>query len=122
MAGFKCKHCGFDLSLRIDLLARALKADHQDKKFPSDIAIDGCCGDCKKPFTFSGEMFSKFLALKIEEGIIDPRSERFAIIEFDIGREEADDFKRLLNEGNKKELQAFLTKLMRREERPDEDD
>jgi len=122
MAGFTCKHCGFDLSLRIDLLARALKVDYQDKKFPSDLAIDGCCDDCKKPFTFSGEMFSKFLALKIEEGIIDPRSERFTIIEFGVEPDEAEDFKRLLNEGNKEKLQAFLIKMMNKEERPDDDD
>jgi len=122
MAGFTCKHCGFDLSLRIDLLARALKVEHQDKKFPSDLSIDGCCDDCKKPFTFSGEMFSKFLALKIEEGIIDPRTERFTIIEFGVEPDEAEDFKRLLNEGDKEKLQAFLIKMRNKEERPDDDD
>jgi len=122
MAGFKCKHCGFDLSLRIDLLARAIQLDHRDDGFPENVAIDGCCDGCKKPFRFDGEMFSKFLGMKIEEGVIDPRTENFAIVEFAIGKEEADHFRKLMSEGNGKELQAFLIKMMVRDERPDKND
>ncbi len=122
MAGFTCKHCGFDLSLRIDLLAQAMQADHADGNFPENVAVDGCCERCKGFFHFSGEMFSKFLAMKIEEGVIDPRTKNYAILEFDIGEEEAEHFRQLLEKGHKDEAKAFVLKLMIRDERPDEQD
>jgi hypothetical protein len=124
MVGFKCKHCGFDLSLRIDLLARALEINRIDveQDFPKDLAIDGCCDECKTPFCFSGEMFSKFLAMKVEEGVIDPRTENFAIFEFDVNEEEAEVFRQLLKEGDKKKLTALITKLLIRDGRPDKED
>lgn len=122
MAGFNCKHCGFDLSLRIDLLAQAMKADHVNGEFPEDVAVDGCCDNCKGFFHFSGEMFSKFLSMKIEEGVIDSRTENYAIMEFDIGQAEADHFRQLLQEGRKDEAKTFMLKMMFRDERPVDDD
>lgn len=122
MAGFNCKHCGFDLSLRIDLLAQAMQADHADGEFPENVAVDGCCENCKNLFHFSGEMFSKFLALKIEEGVIDPRTQNYAILEFDIGEDEAEHFRQLMKDGHKDKAKAFMLKLMIRDERPDKQD
>lgn len=122
MAGFRCKHCSFDLSLRIDVLVKAMQADYPDGEFPEDVAIDGCCDECRRPFQFGGRMFSKFLSMKAEEGILDPRTKNFAIIEFDINNEEADWFRELISGDNKEELQAFIAKLMIRDERPDRED
>lgn len=122
MAGFNCKHCGFDLSLRIDLLAQAMQADHADGKFPENVAVDGCCEKCQGLFHFGGVMFSKFLAMKIEEGVIDPRTKNYAILEFDIGEEEAEHFRQLMENGHKDEAKAFMLKLMIRDERPSKKD
>jgi len=122
MAGFNCRHCGFDLTLRIDLLAQAMQADHVDGEFPENVAVDGCCENCKGFFHFSGEMFSQFLAIKIEEGVIDSRTKNYAIIEFDIDNKEAEHFRQLLDEGREDEAKSFIRKLMFRDERPDEQD
>ena len=122
MSGFHCKHCGFDLSLRIDLLAQTMQAGHADGGFPRNVAVDGCCENCEGFFHFSGEMFSKFLAMKIEEGIIDPRTKNYAILEFSIEENEAEHFRQLMEEGRKDEAKTFMLKLMIRDERPDEND
>lgn len=111
MSGFNCKYCGFDLSLRIDLLALAVNQDNEE--FPKDLVFDGSCNKCNNYFHFSGEMFSKFLTMKIKENIIDPDTENYAIIEFDISNGDAEHFRKLIKECHKEEAKKFIFDLMK---------
>jgi len=121
MVGLCCKSCGFDLSLRVDLIVRAMKNNYEDGEFPSDVAVDGCCDECKAPFCYSGEMFAKFLQMKAEEGVINPRADNFMILEFDIDQDKLEQVRKALKEGNAAEIQALIIKLMAEDERPDKD-
>lgn len=119
MAAFGCKNCGFDLSLRVDLIARAMKEEYKDEAFPTDVSVDGCCDKCKAPFHYSGGMFAKFLEMKAEEGIINSRANDFLIVEFDVGAEEMRQIKDILKDGDQEALQALMIRLLADGERPD---
>jgi len=110
---FKCNACGFDLSVRMDLLALAIKADYPEDEYPEDLSLDGLCDSCTAPFNYSGEFFSHYMRLKVEEGVISPETRNYAIIAFDVTDEEHEEFKRLTKLGDKKKLNAFLRKLQR---------
>ena len=115
---FKCSSCGFDLSVRMDLLALAIKSDYPGEDFPKELSLDGVCDSCTAPFNYSGEFFSHYMRIKIEEGIIRPETSKYAIMAFDISDNEHEEFKKLTELGDKKKLEAFLRELMLR---PDED-
>ncbi len=112
MPGFNCKNCGFDLSLRIDLIARSIWIDHPDADLSPGIEVDGICDDCSAPFNFSGPMFSNYLATKVEEQIISPEADNFTILDMKVTREEAELFKTLLAENRKDELTALLIRIL----------
>ena len=116
MPGFTCKHCGFDLSLRMDLLALSVKAEYPENDFPSDLSVEGICESCGKPFLFEGEMFTHFIVSKVEEDIINPATEDYAILEFDVSEEELVVFQKLLKEGNKEKLEEFVRRLLYRQD------
>lgn len=111
---FKCRTCGFDLSVRMDLLALAIKADYSDGDYPKELSLDSSCDSCGDPFSYSGEFFSHYMRTKIEEGVIDPETDKYAFMMFDVSDEEHEEFKRLTELGNKKKLDAFLRELMLR--------
>jgi len=115
---FKCNACGFDLSVRMDLLALAIKADYPDEDCPKELALDGTCDSCGSPFNYSGDFFSHYMKTKIEEGVIGPETGKYAIMAFDVSDEEHEEFKKLTELGDRKKLEAFLRKLMLR---PDSD-
>lgn len=119
MAAFVCKHCDFDLTLRVDLIARAMKAEYKTGEFPTDISVDGCCDRCQEPFHFGGEMFTHFLTTKAEEDMIDPRASDFLIIEFDASTEEMDEVRRALSQRDTNALQALMIRLLADGKRPD---
>ena len=116
---FKCQNCEFDLSVRMDLLALAIKADYPDEDYPKELALDGTCDSCRAPFSYEGEFFSHYMRTKVEEGVISPETSNYAIIAFDISDEAHAEFKRLTELGDKEKLDAFLHGLMHR---PDDDD
>jgi len=118
---FKCKECKFDLSVRMDLLALAIKADYPDEDYPKELALDGTCDSCGAPFSYSGEFFTHWMKTKVEEGVISPETGKYAIIAFDVSEKEHEEFKRLTELGDKKKLNVFLKKLMRRQDRDCED-
>ena len=115
---FKCQHCQFDLSVRMDLIALAIKADDPEGDIPKDLSLDGTCDSCGSPFNYSSEFFSYYLKTKVEEGVISPETSKYAIMAFDISGKEHEEFKRLTELGDKKKLDAFVRKLMLR---PDSD-
>lgn len=117
MAGFTCKKCGFDLSLRMDLLALAVQADHPDGDYPKDLSVDGACEKCGKHFNYCGEFFTHWLVTKAEEDVISAETNKFAIIEFSLSDEEVEEFQRLIDSNNKPALDQFVrTMLLRKEE------
>jgi len=115
---FKCEHCQFDLSMRMDLLAMAIKADYPDEDIPKELSVDGTCDSCGDPFSYSGEFFSHYMKTKVEEGVIGPETGKYAIVAFDVSDKEHEEFKRLTELGDKKKLDAFVRMLMLR---PDSD-
>jgi len=119
---FRCSECGFDLSVRMDLLALAIKADYPAGDYPKELALDGTCDSCRHPFTYDGEFFTHYMRTKVEENVISPETSRYAIIAFDISDEEHEEFKRLTEQGDKPKLNAFLRKLMLRQDEDFEDD
>jgi len=113
MPGFSCKHCGFDLSLRVDLLALSVKAEYPENDFPTDLSVEGVCEGCGRPFLFEGEMFTHFIVSKVEEDLIHPDTEKYAILEFEVSEEELEIFHKLLEEGNKEKLEEFMRQLLK---------
>ena len=95
---FKCQHCQFDLSVRMDLLALAIKADYPDGDYPKELALDGTCDSCGGSFNYSGEFFSHYMNTKVEEGVIGPKTGKYAIMAFDVSEEEHEEFKRRIHE------------------------
>ncbi len=118
---FKCDGCGFDLSVRMDLLALAIKADYPDDDVPKELAVDGTCDSCGASFNYDGELFSHYMKIKVEEGVINPTANKYAIMAFDVSDEEHDEFKRLTELKDSKKLNDFLRKLMLRPEKDYED-
>jgi hypothetical protein len=116
MPGFACQHCGFDLSLRVDLLAVAVKAEYPENDLPTDLSAEGICEECGKPFVFEGEMFTHYVVSKIEEEVISPETENYAILEFEVSDEELKEFQELLGEGNKEKLEEFMRRLVFRKD------
>lgn len=116
MPGFNCSNCGSDLSLRMDLLAIAIQVDYPEKDYPRDLNVDGVCEECSHPFNYSGTMFTHWLKSKAEEGVINPETNRHAIISFEVSNEEVEEFQRLTELGDKKKLQAFIQHIMLKEE------
>ena len=119
---FRCNACGFDLSVRMDLLALAIKAEYPEGDYPKELALDGTCDSCGKSFNYDGEFFTYYMKTKVEEGIISPETDRYAIIAFDISDEEHEEFKRLTECGDREKLSVFLRKLMLRQDEDYEDD
>ncbi len=113
---FKCNHCGFDLSVRMDLLALAIKADYPDDELPNDLALDGTCDSCGSPFNYSGEFFSHYLRTKVEEGVIGPETSKYGLVALDVSGEEHEEFKRLAEAGDGELLHAFVKQLFERSE------
>ncbi len=111
---FKCSHCGFDLSVRMDLLALAIKADYPEEDYPKELSLDGVCDYCGRPFNYSGAFFSHYMKTKVEEGVINPETGKYAIVAFDVSDEEHEEFKRLTELGDKEKLDTFLRELMLR--------
>jgi hypothetical protein len=118
---FKCRECGFDLSVRMDLLALAIKADYPEADFPKELTLDGTCDSCGSPFNYGGEFFSHYMKTKVEEGVIGPETGKYAIMAFDVSDKEHEEFKRLTEQGDKKKLDAFVRKLMLRPDKDYED-
>jgi hypothetical protein len=118
---FNCNQCGFDLSVRMDLLALAIKADYPDDGYPEELALDGVCDSCGKPFNYGGKFFSHYMKTKVEEGIIRPETGKYAIVAFDVSEEEHEEFKKLLELGDKEKLDALLLKLMLQQDHDSED-
>ena len=115
---FKCRSCKHDLSVRMDLLALAIKADYPDNDIPKELALDGTCESCGAPFNYDGEFFSHYMKTKVEEGVIGPETGKYAIMAFDVSDKEHEEFKRLTELGDKKKLDTFVRMLMLR---PDSD-
>lgn len=116
MPGFTCGNCGSDLSLRMDLLAIAIQADYPEGDYPRDLSVDGACAECGHSFNYSGIMFTHWLKSKAEEGIIDPETDRHAIVSFEVSSEEVKEFQRLTKLGDKKKLQAFVRSMLMKDE------
>lgn len=116
MAGFTCKKCGFDLTLRMDLLALAVQADHPDGDYPNDLSVDGACEKCGQHFNYCGELFTYWLITKAEENVISPETDKYAIVEFSLSDEEVEQFQRLLDSNNKQELDHFIRRMVLRTE------
>ena len=108
---FKCQHCQFDLSVRMDLLALAIKVDYPGGECPKELSLDGTCDSCGSPFNYSGEFFSHYLKTKVEEGVINPETSKYAMMAFDLSDKEHEEFKRLTELGDKKKLDAFVRKI-----------
>lgn len=117
---FKCKACDYDLSVRMDLLALAIKADYPDGDFPNELALDGTCDSCGAPFNYGGEFFTHWIRSKIEENVISPETGRYAIVAFDVSDDEHAEFKRLMELGDKEKLTAFIRKLMLQQQEEDD--
>jgi hypothetical protein len=115
---FKCNGCGFDLSVRMDLLALAIKADYPDDDFPKELSLDGTCDSCGSPFNYGGNFFAHYMKTKVDEGVISPETSKYAIMAFDVSDKEHKEFKRLTELGDRKKLNTFVRKLMLR---PDSD-
>ncbi len=116
MPGFNCGNCGSDLSLRMDLLAIAIQADYPEGDYPRDLSVDGACEKCGHPFNYSGTMFTHWLKSKAEEGVIDPETDRHAIVSFEVSNEEVKEFQRLTELGDKKKLRTFVRRMMMKKE------
>ena len=114
MSGFYCKTCDFDLSLKVDLLARAVIADYSEDDPPEELSLDGTCSECGDVYSFDGEMFTHFVLTKVQEGIISPEALAVEIIEFEVSEEDAAEFKAIMDEGDDKKLQAFINRLMKK--------
>ncbi len=111
MSGFKCESCDFDLSLRMDLMASAIKEDHPAGYYPEDLQIDGFCG-CGESFHFSGEMFTYFMLAKVEEGIIGPELEEYEIVQLELTDEQEERVAELIESGDSEELKEYMRQLM----------
>jgi hypothetical protein len=114
---FKCKNCGFDLSIRMDLLAMAIKAEYPDGDLPKELALDGACDVCTRPFAYGGAFFTHWMKTKIQEGVISPETGNYAILAVDISDEEHEEFKRLTRLGDKDKLQKFVRGLVLRQDK-----
>jgi hypothetical protein len=119
---FKCQHCETDLSVRMDLLAIAIKTDYPDGDYPKELSVDGTCEDCGGAFNYAGEFFTSWMKMKADEGILSPETQKYGIVAFDVSDEEHEEFKRLTELGDKKKLDAFVQKLMLRPDNDCEDD
>lgn len=115
---FKCTSCEYDLSVRMDLLAIAIKTDYPEGDYPKELSVDGTCDACGAPFNYAGEFFTYWMKTKADEGVISPETNRYGMVAFDVSEEEHEEFKRLTELGDQKKLDAFVQKLMLR---PDSD-
>ena len=116
MPGFNCENCGSDLSLRMDLLALAVQGDYPDGDYPRDLSVEGACEECGHGFEYSGEMFTHWLTSKADEGIINPETSKYAIVEFDVSEDELEEFQKLTDLGDKKKIDAWIKRMMLRKE------
>ena len=122
MSGFHCKNCGFDLSLRMDLLARTVQADHSDGDYPEDLSVQGACDKCGHRFNYSGELFTHWLVTKAVEDVINPEADKYAILEFTISKEEVEEFQKLIDADDKPGIDEFIRDLLNREKEDEEDE
>ena len=109
---FRCSACGFDFSVRMDLLALAIKADYAEEGYPKELSLDGTCESCGASFNYGGEFFTHYMKTKVEEGVINPATSDYAIVALNVSEEEHDEFKRLTELGDQKKIDAFIQKLM----------
>ena len=110
---FRCDTCGFDLCVRMDLLALAIKSDYAEEDYPKELSLDGTCDSCGATFSCGGEFFTHYMKTKVEEGVISPATSNYAIIALDVSVEEHDEFKRLTELGDQAKVNAFIQKLMK---------
>ena len=116
MPGFNCPNCGCDISVRMNLLALAIKADYPEEDYPEDLQVEGFCEGCENAFEFSGKMFTEVIVAKIKENIIDPRVNSYVILDLDMTDEETEEFKQLLEDGSREELHGFMMRVLRPKE------
>ena len=115
MSGFYCKNCDSDLSLKVDLLARSVAADHSEDDPPEELTLEGLCGDCGELYSFHGEMFTHFVLAKSWEGTISSEAMDAEIVEVQVSIEDAEEFKVLMDAGDQDKLQAFIKHLMEKD-------
>ena len=113
MPGFNCPSCGCDISVRMSLLALAIKADYPDEDYPKDLRAESFCEECKNPFEFSGRMFTEVIIAKIKENIIDPRVDSYVVVDLDMTDRESEELKRIIEDGNEEKLRVFMRRVLK---------
>lgn len=113
MSAFSCKACGYDLTIRVDLLAVTIQEEFPDGDYPDDLAIEGNCNECNSTFSFSGRMFTQFVKIKAEEGVICEEVQDYDIVNIPLTEEQFEEFNRLVEFGDQDLIQEFIHSIIK---------